>query len=251
MSLTALGGYITKQVKATLIEGKKQLDNLLEDPEEERGFNWEPADYVSSCRFCDSKFGPHLWKHHCRSCGGVFCETCCIVMPDDKKPDKQTSIVETKKQPSGAIVRQSRFCDGCRHGEVPGDEIFKVAEEKLRGTRLKLTLKEKTQKKIVTNLSEIGEPIKQVTSFCFYSLLFRYIAHSVQVVTAIDEIVTVGIHGDYDHKVRNAFPPPSRQVPLSRGMFNLSCPMEFADIHFFEQKIHSNLISLFGILTLK
>ena len=38
--------------------------------------------------------------------------------------------------------------------------ILKYSENKLKGQRIKLTLAEKVQKKVTTNLSNIGEPVK-------------------------------------------------------------------------------------------
>lgn len=60
--------------------------------------------------------------------------------------------------------------------------------------RKKLTLAEKTQRKIVSNLSDIGEPIKLL-------------------VQGIDEIVQGDPHG----VIATAFPPPSIALDLSRG----------------------------------
>lgn len=77
----SITGFIKKQVvkaKDTLMEGKKQIDGMLDEPIDM--FNWEPSDYVEFCRDCHVKFGPTLWKHHCRSCGGVFCEGCTKVI---------------------------------------------------------------------------------------------------------------------------------------------------------------------------
>ena len=37
---------------------------------------------------------------------------------------------------------------------------MKYSENKLKGQRVKLTLAEKVQKKVTTNLSNIGEPVK-------------------------------------------------------------------------------------------
>ena len=175
-------GFIKKQagkVRDTFLEGKKQIDNFLEDPEEERGFNWESGDYVDLCRSCQIKFGPTLWKHHCRQCGGVICESCSTVVQDDSKHGRQA---------------QQRYCVGCRRGETPGDALMALMELALAGKRKKLSLVQKTQKKIVTNLSDIGEPVKLL-------------------VHSIDDIV----QGDPNGVIAHAFPPPSVPIALSRG----------------------------------
>ena len=57
---------------------------------------WVESSYIYQCQLCDSKFSILLRKHHCRSCGGVFCYRCCskyIVIPQKllKLPDKDNS----------------------------------------------------------------------------------------------------------------------------------------------------------------
>ncbi len=57
---------------------------------------WVDSSYIYQCQMCDIKFSLLLRKHHCRSCGGVFCYKCCnkyIVIPQKllKLPDKDNS----------------------------------------------------------------------------------------------------------------------------------------------------------------
>jgi hypothetical protein len=69
-----------------------------------------------------------------------------------------------------------------------------LMELALAGKRKKLSLIQKTQKKIITNLSDIGEPVKLL-------------------VHGIDDIV----QGDPNGVIAHAFPPPSVPISLARG----------------------------------
>lgn len=66
---------------------------------------------MEKCRDCESSFSVALRKHHCRGCGGIFCEHCC---------------------PQGVVVRPgtepSRACFGCQRGESPGEQVVHLVE---------------------------------------------------------------------------------------------------------------------------
>ena len=38
--------------------------------------SWKPDKAVSKCEICDVVFSLLTRRHHCRSCGGIFCDTC-------------------------------------------------------------------------------------------------------------------------------------------------------------------------------
>ena len=71
------------------------------------GCMWEHDENVVSCRQCAVKFRVITRKHHCRQCGGIFCEACCKEIPGDSFKD--------------------RSCDGCRYGEAPGEKVKQIA----------------------------------------------------------------------------------------------------------------------------
>lgn len=79
------------------------------DLSELHGISWELDDNVLNCRECDTSFSTFTRKHHCRGCGGVFCDKCCIEITD-KSNDKV------------------KHCGGCRRGESAGDKIKALAE---------------------------------------------------------------------------------------------------------------------------
>lgn len=39
--------------------------------------SWEPNEVAHWCPKCHTGLGLTQWKHHCRSCGKIFCATCC------------------------------------------------------------------------------------------------------------------------------------------------------------------------------
>ena len=55
---------------------------------------WQLDDSVTFCPLCANDFGMMLRRHHCRTCGGVFCDDC-------------TSLTKPAD-------RDSRMCKGCR-----------------------------------------------------------------------------------------------------------------------------------------
>lgn len=40
------------------------------------GMCWDEDNVVSRCRSCQAEFTASLRKHHCRNCGGIFCDVC-------------------------------------------------------------------------------------------------------------------------------------------------------------------------------
>lgn len=61
---------------------------------------WIPDSSVVQCHLCLSAFGVMTRKHHCRSCGRVFCHSCCF---------------QYQSLPQYLPRTLSRFCDGKRH----------------------------------------------------------------------------------------------------------------------------------------
>lgn len=74
-------------------------------------FLWELDKEVNFCRDCRKPFSMALRRHHCRNCGGIYCDDCT------------TLNVEL----SG--VKMDRCCKGCTRGETPGENV-RIAIEK-------------------------------------------------------------------------------------------------------------------------
>ena len=105
--------------KAATKTGKlisKNIESAF-DPWKDYGPLWENVENISFCRGCSRQFDLLLFKHHCRSCAGVFCDDCL-------------EIIDTKKD---ELVNKQ--CNGCRKGEIIGDNmknvIRKVLEKEL------------------------------------------------------------------------------------------------------------------------
>jgi hypothetical protein len=90
--------------------GKYSKDQR-KDLSEIHGILWEGDESVSKCRDCEATFTVSLRKHHCRGCGGIFCENCT---------DPHVSL--------HAGEEPVRACSGCTRGETPGPEVVKLVE---------------------------------------------------------------------------------------------------------------------------
>lgn len=54
---------------------------------------WQLDDAALSCPGCGDDFGVFTRKHHCRKCGGIYCDACTTMSGD---------------------ARHSRWCTGCK-----------------------------------------------------------------------------------------------------------------------------------------
>jgi hypothetical protein len=53
---------------------------------------WTPDTSVSHCQHCGTKFGAAVWRHHCRSCGALTCDSCSkhrISLPQINSTNKE------------------------------------------------------------------------------------------------------------------------------------------------------------------
>jgi hypothetical protein len=75
---------------------------------------WEKDSARASCRKCNNAFSTFTRRHHCRLCGGVFCEGCTLtnVVVDDETLD--------------------RICQGCARHETPGKTVRAAMETKIQ-----------------------------------------------------------------------------------------------------------------------
>lgn len=109
-------GFLSGLTKAaTSLVGP--MDETAEKEEErnfeaEFGLLWEKSENCVTCRGCDVQFTVVERKHHCRTCAGVYCNSCCPF--DDKN---------------------IRTCLGCKRGEIPGKLLEKLFAAKLKERR--------------------------------------------------------------------------------------------------------------------
>mmetsp|Transcript_7849 Transcript_7849/g.13002 ORF Transcript_7849/g.13002 Transcript_7849/m.13002 type:complete len:303 (-) Transcript_7849:1471-2379(-) len=76
-------------------------------------FLWEMDKEVNNCRDCSKPFSVVTRKHHCRTCGGIFCLDCTI------------SNVEIRGE------KMDRCCKGCIRGDAPGENVRAAVEQSL------------------------------------------------------------------------------------------------------------------------
>ena len=63
-------------------------------------YSWIPDERCKKCTLCNIDFSLLNRKHHCRSCGKIYCSTCCY---------------EYQSLPSYMPRTHTRFCDGKKH----------------------------------------------------------------------------------------------------------------------------------------
>ena len=75
-----------------------------------RDRSWQKDSEVHTCQFCKTKFGVFTRKHHCRNCGGIFCDKCSSYTATLNDPLTETG-------PSGKRgVKGCRICIWCHAG---------------------------------------------------------------------------------------------------------------------------------------
>jgi hypothetical protein len=110
---------VTKLTHHTIHEAAKVKEKILNDGQthdEMAAFSslWEIPEPIECCRGCEAKFSTR--KHHCRSCGGVFCDDCApSAFP--ASAFEEGLIPKALHIAEGAAVR---LCNGCKRGECPG-----------------------------------------------------------------------------------------------------------------------------------
>ena len=69
---------------------------------------WKPDDSVQRCPGCNTAFGVFTRKHHCRACGGIFCDNC----------SKETKVVPMPAIRPGKAPETGnlRVCKSCASG---------------------------------------------------------------------------------------------------------------------------------------
>lgn len=76
-------------------------------------FMWERDSQRTKCSTCSAPFSLFLRRHHCRLCGGLFCDPCTV----------SNLVIDGETY--------DRICFGCQRGESPGPKIRTQAESHL------------------------------------------------------------------------------------------------------------------------
>jgi FYVE zinc finger len=67
--------------------------------------DWQNDNAAPNCPHCGEAFTKLRWRHHCRGCGRIFCDTCC-----SQKKRLAWPVVQPGKQPETGPVR---LCANC------------------------------------------------------------------------------------------------------------------------------------------
>lgn len=114
---------------------------------------WIPDNRIHKCTFCNSEFSVVNRKHHCRSCGKIFCSNCCC---------------RYQSLPSYIPKTHARFCDGLLH---------RVCET--CNTEIKYV---KRSKKLILIVSLLPLPIRDIARMRTLSSSYK---------TAVDSVISV------------------------------------------------------------
>ena len=66
------------------------MQDYQEVTKQMRDFHWEHDEHVLMCKLCIKDFNVARRKHHCRRCGGIYCNECS----DNKMPLPSSSKVK-------------------------------------------------------------------------------------------------------------------------------------------------------------
>ncbi len=55
-----------------------KIDDFKEVSKHVNDFQWEQDENVINCKLCVKDFSVARRKHHCRRCGGIFCNECSV-----------------------------------------------------------------------------------------------------------------------------------------------------------------------------
>ncbi len=89
---------------------------VAEELGEMHGVLWEHDGNCPQCRACKIAFSMSKRRHHCRGCGGVFCEGCL----------QSNILIPSKEEPV------DKACPGCCSGLMPGSEVVAKVESAIK-----------------------------------------------------------------------------------------------------------------------
>lgn len=64
------------------------MEDFKEVTKQLHEFKWEQDDQVTICKLCTKDFNLARRKHHCRRCGGIYCNECSdnkMTLPSSSK----------------------------------------------------------------------------------------------------------------------------------------------------------------------
>jgi hypothetical protein len=86
-----------------------------------QGARWKADSEKAACEKCNKPFSIMRRRHHCRRCGGLFCDAC-----SSKKADLAVALTEESRTGVGQHyataknVKKARVCDACYEATMTG-----------------------------------------------------------------------------------------------------------------------------------
>lgn len=71
------------------------MEDFKEANQQIHEFEWEKDENVHICKLCNKDFNVARRKHHCRRCGGIYCNECSdnkMPLPSSSKPVRVCDI---------------------------------------------------------------------------------------------------------------------------------------------------------------
>lgn len=103
--------FLNKSLASLKSAVHEVTETLVASQQEPFIWGWEVDADVLKCRDCHVEFSLITRRHHCRSCGSIYCETCSHFM--------------LSKEDDGL-----RACLGCCKSQTPGEKIRLIIESK-------------------------------------------------------------------------------------------------------------------------
>lgn len=104
--------YLWSRMHGLLMDKKLLFGALIEPPRLApmliKTYRWQKDSEVHTCQKCSTEFGFFTRKHHCRVCGGIFCDNCT----KHRKTLDQPLIEGGRSKEDG--VKDCRVCDNCK-----------------------------------------------------------------------------------------------------------------------------------------
>ncbi|XP_006007930.1 RUN and FYVE domain-containing protein 1 [Latimeria chalumnae] len=81
-----------------LSQSKLKMEDIKEVNKALKGHTWLKDDEATQCKQCQKEFSISRRKHHCRNCGGIFCNSCSsneLALSSNPKPVRVCDICHT------------------------------------------------------------------------------------------------------------------------------------------------------------
>ncbi|MBM4012963.1 MAG: hypothetical protein FJ286_16630 [Planctomycetes bacterium] len=89
---------------------------------------WKLDSEKAACEACSKKFGPFTRRHHCRRCGGLFCDAC-----SSNKVNLEIALTGETQTATALNVKKARVCNPCNNALAMAPAARALAEDAVLG----------------------------------------------------------------------------------------------------------------------